>query len=98
MTPQPEKQGKIFWLSGPPGAGKSTTCQLMARENGYVYYEADATTSFVNPFIDLEAENPSMATMQQKPVKVALLRSKAFSGHMILRCSGARLLTEFLCG
>ena len=75
MTPQPGKQGKIFWLSGPPGAGKSTTCQLMARENGYVYYEADATTSFVNPFIDLEAENPSMATMQQKPVKVALLRS-----------------------
>ena len=42
----------------------------MARENGYVYYEADATTSFVNPFVDLDAENPSMATMQQKPVKV----------------------------
>ena len=70
VTPRPEKRGKIFWLSGPPGAGKSTTCQLMARENGYVYYEADATTSFVNPFVDLDAENPSMATMQQKPVKV----------------------------
>ena len=67
---QPGKQGKVFWLSGPPGAGKSTTCQLMAREKDFVFYEGDATSSFVNPFVDLNADNPSMATMSQKPVKV----------------------------
>ena len=47
---QPGKPGKVFWLSGPPGAGKSTTCQLMAREKDFVFYEGDATSSFVNPF------------------------------------------------
>ena len=83
VTPRPERRGKIFWLSGPPGAGKSTTCQLMAREKGYVYYEADATTSFVNPFVDLDAENPSMATMQQKPVKVR----KEWGAITVLRVS-----------
>ena len=67
---QPGKPGKVFWLSGPPGAGKSTTCQLMAREKDFVFYEGDATSSFVNPFVDLNADNPSMATMSQKPVKV----------------------------
>ena len=67
---QPGKPGKVFWLSGPPGAGKSTTCQLMAREKDFVFYEGDATSSFVNPFVDLNADNPSMATMSQRPVKV----------------------------
>ena len=73
---QPKKQGKVFWLSGPPGAGKSTTCQLMAREKDFVYYEADATSSFVNPFVDLNADNPSMATMSQRPVKVRSSESR----------------------
>ena len=36
---QPNKPGKIIWFSGPPGAGKSTTAQLMGRKHGYVYYE-----------------------------------------------------------
>ena len=35
ITPKPGTPGKIYWLSGVPGAGKSTTCQLMAREKGY---------------------------------------------------------------
>ena len=33
---QPENQGKLIWLSGPPGAGKSTTGLLMGKEHGYV--------------------------------------------------------------
>ena len=35
ITPKPGAPGKIYWLSGPPGAGKSTICQLMAREKGF---------------------------------------------------------------
>ena len=66
---QPENQGKLFWFSGPPGAGKSTTAQLMAKKYGYVYYEADCVRSFVNPFIDIDVPNPTMAQMNQKPLK-----------------------------
>ena len=32
---QPEKQGKLVWLSGPSGAGKSTTGQLIGKEADY---------------------------------------------------------------
>ena len=60
----------ISFLIGPPGAGKSTTAQRLSRDHGYVYYEADAFFSFVNPFNDTDAENPSMATISQKPLKV----------------------------
>ena len=67
---QPENQGKLIWLLGPPGSGKSVTCQLLSRECGYVYFEADAISSFVNPFVPTNVENPTMATYKQKPLKV----------------------------
>ena len=67
---QPENQGKLVWLSGPAGSGKSTTAQLMSRESGYVYYEADCIMWNVNPFIPPNAENPALAALTQKPLKV----------------------------
>ena len=70
FTPQPENQGKILFLSGPPGAGKSTTCQLMAREKGFRYYEADCMMQMINPFTDIYAENPTMASFTSKALKV----------------------------
>jgi len=69
IKPQPGKPGKLLWFSGPPGAGKSTTAQLMARNHGYIYYEADCMSIFVNPFIDVNTPEPSMAQMNQKPLK-----------------------------
>ena len=62
--------GKIIWLSGPPGAGKSTSGLLLARKYGYVYYEADGFMFGVNPYIPLDATEPSLATMSQPPLKV----------------------------
>ena len=67
---QPKKPGKIIWFSGPPGAGKSTTAQLMGRKHGYVYYEGDCYNSMTNPFIDLNVDNPSLAQSDQIPLKV----------------------------
>ena len=67
---QPNNKGRLLWFTGPSGAGKSTSAQLMGRDHGYVYYEGDAFFSFVNPYIDVHAENPTMATMKQKPLKV----------------------------
>ena len=47
---QPENPGKFIWLTGPPGLGKSTSAQLLARKAGYVYYEGDAFFFFKNPY------------------------------------------------
>jgi len=66
---QPEYQGKLLWITGPPGAGKSTSGQLLSKTAGYVYYEADAFFSQVNPYIPTDVEEPSLATMKQKSLR-----------------------------
>ena len=49
--------------------GKSTTAQILAREEGYVYYEADCFTQLKNPYIPLDDPNPSLAQVNQKNLK-----------------------------
>jgi len=66
---QPQKKGKIIWLTGAPGMGKSTSAQLLARNHGYVYYEADCFMAFKNPYVPLDVANPSMAQLSQKVLK-----------------------------
>ena len=64
---------------GPPGAGKSTSAQLLARSEGYVYYEADCFGMFVNPFVDPNVEEPTLAMGSQRPLKViTILKVDAF--------------------
>jgi len=63
---QPENQGRLLWFSGPPGLGKSTTAQLLAKNHGYVYYEADCFNSCKNPYVPLDAPDPTMAQMSQQ--------------------------------
>ena len=76
---QPENQRKLVWLSGPPGVGKSTTAQLLSKHAGFVYYEADCTGSFLNPFIPPNEENPTAASFKQKPMKVSMQSEMKFS-------------------
>jgi len=66
---QPEYQGKFLWITGPPGLGKSTTAQLLGRNHGYVFYESDCFGSIKNPYIPLNAENPTIAQIYQKALK-----------------------------
>jgi len=66
---QPQNQGKMVWLSGPPGAGKSTTALLMGKENGFVFWEADCTMNGLNPFLPVDTEHATRALMQQPPLK-----------------------------
>lgn len=63
---QPENQGKLVWLSGAPGLGKSTTAMMLGKSAGYVYYEADAFMSHMNPYVSTDASDPSVAMFSQK--------------------------------
>ena len=49
--------------------GKSTSAQILARDHGFVYYEADAFGLMKNPFIDVNAAEASLATTKQKGIK-----------------------------
>ena len=53
--------------------GKSTTAQLLARKNGFVYYEADCFMALKNPYIALDVDNPSLASQSQKALKGRIL-------------------------
>ena len=63
---QPERQGRLIWITGPPGLGKSTSAQLLSREHGYVYYEGDCFFGLRNPYIPPDVENPSLAQAKQR--------------------------------
>jgi hypothetical protein len=90
---QPENQRKLVWLSGPPGVGKSTTAQLLSKHAGFVYYEADCTGSFLNPFIPANEENPTAASFKQKPMKVSMQSEMKFSCY--IKCLILLFLREF---
>jgi len=66
---QPENQGKLVWLSGAPGLGKSTSGLLLGKKAGYVYYEADAFMTHMNPYVPLDVAEPTLAMMSQKFLK-----------------------------
>ena len=65
----PGREGKLVWLSGAPGLGKSTSGMLLARNEGYVYYEADAFGANMNPYVSTEVEEPTLAMITQKFLK-----------------------------
>ena len=62
---QPENQGKLLWLSGSAGLGKSTSGLVLSKKAGYVYYEGDAFMSHLNPYVPTEVDEPSLATSAQ---------------------------------
>ena len=43
---------------------------LLGRNHGYAYYEADCFGMFVNPFVNINVNEPTLEMMKQKPLKV----------------------------
>ena len=66
---QPENQGKLIFLTGAPGSGKSTTALKLAQKEGFVYYEGDAFPRMKNPYVPISVDEPSIATANQPSVK-----------------------------
>ena len=62
---QPENQGKLLWLSGAPGLGKSTSGLLISKKAGYVYFEADCFLNHLNPYVPTDVAEPTLAQMSQ---------------------------------
>jgi len=63
---EPQNQGRLIWITGLPGLGKSTSAQFLSREHGFVYYEADCFFSLKNPYIPPDVENPTLAIKHQR--------------------------------
>ena len=66
---EPANQGKLIWLSGAPGLGKSTSGLLLARKANYVYYEADAFMNHANPYVSTDVDDPTIAMLSQNFLK-----------------------------
>ena len=62
---QPENQGKLLWLSGAPGLGKSTCGIYLSKNEGYVYYEADSFMSQTNPYVPKDVDETTLASFSR---------------------------------
>ena len=62
---QPDNVGKLLWITGRPGTGKSTIAQHISKTLGYVYYEGDAFLGLVNPYIPPNKNEMISAVGQQ---------------------------------
>ena len=67
---QPENPGKLLWVTGAPGSGKTTSSFMLAKKAGFVYFEADCYMLHANPYVPLDVENPGSAFFKQPPLKV----------------------------
>jgi len=58
--------GKIVFLSGLPGAGKSSTGRRLAAQHGFVYYEVDCFWTGKNPFLPPDGTGPIYEAIDQQ--------------------------------
>jgi len=54
-----EPMGKILWISGMSGMGKTTTAKLLQEKEGFVNYEGDCFIYGLNPYVGAAPEGAS---------------------------------------
>ena len=90
---QPENQGKLLWITGAPGLGKSTSAQYLSKTAGYVYYEGDCFFGIRNPYVPSSADNPSLAQAKQK-----LLRGDGMERRKEISRIGGEMFKTIIMG
>ena len=68
-TLRPGQAGKLVWISGAPGSGKSTTARRMMETEGFVYYEGDCFMSNKNPYLPLQDNSAIDALIAAKALR-----------------------------
>jgi len=68
-TLRPGHIGKLVFISGAPGFGKSTTARRMMEKEGFVYYEGDCFMSNKNPYLPPGVNSAIDALMAAKSLK-----------------------------
>jgi len=82
-TLRPGHVGKLVWISGAPGLGKSTTARRMMETQGFVYYEGDCFFDHKNPYLPLtknSAIDELLAAKHLKDVPNEITAALARSG------------------
>ena len=57
--PKPDQVGKILWLCGSTGMGKTTTAKILQEKEGFVNYEGDCFMFGMNPYVGAAPEGSS---------------------------------------
>ena len=68
-TLRPGQAGKLVWISGAPGSGKSSTARRIMETEGFVYYEGDCFLSNKNPYLPLQDNSAIDALIAAKSLR-----------------------------
>ena len=96
---EPENQGRLLWITGAPGLGKSTAADMLSKKYNYVYYEADAFLWHLNPYIPPDVDESSRENLLDQNILKGVSQerldvcSKGLS-QIVLMCQGLKYDTD----
>jgi len=89
---QPDFQGRLIWISGASGMGKTTASKMLQEKEGYVFYEGDCFLFGLNPFVGSSPKGASY--YGTKPLKEIPVERKEAAKRMLEEGYGKKLKGE----